>query len=82
MEVFGISWDELKQSSPWERQKFNKKGPSRNRGKMTRGRGGKDGGNITGHGKRFVDEDIIDKWDEAAMEKLKNMTNEKEKAEV
>lgn len=40
MEVFGISWDELKKSSPWERQKFNKRGPSRNRGKMTRGRNG------------------------------------------
>ena len=51
------------------------------RGKLGKGRNGPDGEN-KGFGKRYVDQDIIDKWDEEAMEKMKNMDSEEDKAEV
>lgn len=53
-----------------------------NRGKLGRGRNGKDGGNKEGYGKRYVDQDIIEKWDNEAMEKMKDMDSDEDKAEV
>lgn len=53
-----------------------------NRGKLGRGRNGNDGGNKAGYGNRYVDQDIIEKWDNEAMEKMKDMDSDEDKAEV
>lgn len=68
MDVFGLTWDNLKSPDVAENF-FNRRGPRGNRGKLTKERNGVDG-KYEGHGKRRVDQDIIDKWEKEAVEKM------------
>lgn len=74
-----MNWEELKK--PWE-LRTRRRGPPMGRGKLGKGRNGPMGDNKEGYGKRYVDQDIIDKWDANAMEKMKDMDSEEDKAEV
>jgi hypothetical protein len=74
MEIFGMSWNELKTNfalgGPMKKEMIEKYGGIRSRN-------GND--NDKPLGDRFVDQNIIKKWDNEARAKLKLLKNEKEK---
>jgi len=76
LDVFGMSWDELKSNHDIMR------GPKRSKREYKGMIPTRDGKNNTRHGERFINMDIIKKWDEGAKEKLAKAETDEEKAEL